>query len=166
MQVEIRGAEPSDAEHYQRIYSQSQVQANTLQLPSSSLEYWKEKLSACAKQGKLRFVALVDGIVAGELTIYTQQNARISHVVSFGIGVDPAFAGKGVGSALMKFCLTYAFNWLAVRKIELEVFHDNEVAIGLYKKFGFREEGLKKGAAFRNGRYEDVLLMAKDSPHI
>ncbi|WP_428943744.1 hypothetical protein ACQK5W_13755 [Pantoea sp. FN060301] len=71
MQVEIRGAEPSDAEHYQRIYSQSQVQANTLQLPSPSLEYWKEKLSAYARQGKLGFVALVEGIVAGELTIYT-----------------------------------------------------------------------------------------------
>ncbi|WP_428943745.1 GNAT family N-acetyltransferase [Pantoea sp. FN060301] len=62
-------------------------------------------------------------------------------MVSFGIGVDPAFAGKGVGSALMKFGLTYSFDWLAVRKIDLEVFHDNEIAIGLYKKFGFREEG-------------------------
>lgn len=28
--------------------------------------------------------------------------------------------------------------------IELEVFSDNEAAIALYKKFGFKEEGLKK----------------------
>lgn len=66
----------------------------------------------------------------------------------------------------MTFCLSYAFDWLAARKIELEVFHDNEVAIGLYKKFGFQQAGIRRGAAFRHGRYEDVLLMAKNSPHI
>ncbi|WP_034949776.1 GNAT family N-acetyltransferase [Erwinia oleae] len=166
MSIIIRGTEQEDAKDYQRIFSKREVQENTLQLPYPSLASWKQKLSEYASQGKYGFVAVVDSIVAGELTIFTHPNARIKHVVSFGIGVDTDFAGRGVGSALLRHGMSYSFDWLGARKIELEVFEDNEKAISLYRKFGFSEEGRKRGAALRRGKYENVLLMALHSPHI
>ncbi|WP_444928219.1 GNAT family N-acetyltransferase [Microbulbifer sp. TRSA002] len=45
--------------------------------------------------------------------------------------------------------------------MELEVYTNNEQAIGLYKKYGFEVEGTAKNYAFRNGEYADVYLMAK-----
>jgi len=35
------------------------------------------------------------------------------------------------------------------------------VAISLYQKTGFEEEGIKRNAFLVNGKYEDELLMAK-----
>jgi len=46
-------------------------------------------------------------------------------------------------------------------RVELTVFTDNERAIHLYEKFGFVKEGVKRLAAIRNGKYEDVLMMAR-----
>ncbi|WP_034915711.1 GNAT family N-acetyltransferase [Erwinia sp. 9145] len=165
MSITIRSTEQDDAKDYQRIFGKKEVQENTLQLPYPSLDSWKEKLSAYARQGKYGFVAMLDGIVAGEVTIFTNANSRLKHVVSLGLGVDTDFSGKGVGSELMRQAIRYSFDWLGARKIELEVFSDNEKAISLYRKFGFTEEGLKRGAALRHGRYEDVLLMALHSPY-
>jgi len=48
-----------------------------------------------------------------------------------------------------------------VQRIELEVFVDNEAAIGLYRKFGFVVEGTLRRYAFRDGKYVDVLAMAR-----
>jgi putative acetyltransferase len=45
--------------------------------------------------------------------------------------------------------------------VELEVYTDNERAIGLYEKYGFDPEGIKRKNAVRNGRYADVLMMAR-----
>ena len=48
-----------------------------------------------------------------------------------------------------------------VEKIDLEVFADNIPAIGLYKKFGFIEEGRKIKAIKSNEEYKDIILMSK-----
>jgi putative acetyltransferase len=45
--------------------------------------------------------------------------------------------------------------------LELEVFVDNEPAIRLYKKFGFKIEGTLVEYAFRNGCYVDTYTMAR-----
>jgi len=68
---------------------------------------------------------------------------------------------QGVGSALMEAAIDLAEKWLAVQRIELEVFIDNEAAIGLYRKFGFVVEGTLRRYAFRDGKYVDVLAMAR-----
>jgi RimJ/RimL family protein N-acetyltransferase len=39
------------------------------------------------------------------------------------------------------------------------VLENNNVAIKLYKKFGFKEEGKLKEQLLRDGEYIDVLLM-------
>lgn len=49
-----------------------------------------------------------------------------------------------------------------LEKIELEVFATNAPAIGLYRGFGFREEGRRTRGRLVDGAYDDVLLMAYD----
>lgn len=161
MEIIIRGSEPEDAQSYQRIYSQPTLYANTLQLPCPSVAYWRNKLAQNESIGRVSFVAEVEGRVVGDITLFTTNNPRVRHVVGLGIGVDPAFSGRGVGSKLLATGIDYAFNWLAAVRMELEVFTDNESAIGLYRKFGFADEGVQRKAAFRNGQYCDVMLMAK-----
>ena len=54
-----------------------------------------------------------------------------------------------------------AHDWLAVTRIELEVYVDNKAEVKLYKNHGFVIEGTATNYAFRNGEYVDVYLMAK-----
>ena len=57
--------------------------------------------------------------------------------------------------------IDYADQWTTFTRIELTVFADNTNAISLYKKFGFKEEGLLCQYALRNGRFDDVISMAR-----
>lgn len=50
------------------------------------------------------------------------------------------------------------------QRIELTVFVGNEPAIALYRSLGFEQEGRLRGYAFRDGRFEDVLGMARWRP--
>lgn len=48
-----------------------------------------------------------------------------------------------------------------VRRMELEVFAKNTKAIELYKRLGYVQEGLKKGAVEDNDGFDDIVVMAK-----
>ena len=54
-----------------------------------------------------------------------------------------------------------ADNWLGLRRLELTVFVDNDTAIRLYERSGFVREGVLRAYAFRDGRFVDVLAMAR-----
>ena len=64
----------------------------------------------------------------------------------------------------MQALCDYADRWAQVLRIELTVFVDNERAITLYRKFGFRLEGTHRGYALRDGAYADVHAMARLHP--
>jgi putative acetyltransferase len=50
-------------------------------------------------------------------------------------------------------------------KVELEVFPDNEAAIGLYRSLGFEDEGLRRDHHRReDGTLRSALLMARLYP--
>ncbi|BDH46799.1 acetyltransferase [Salmonella enterica subsp. enterica serovar Choleraesuis] len=161
MNITIRRGTPDDAADYQRIYSQPQVYTNTLQLPYPSLEFWRQKLADYDSEGKIPLVAEVDGVVVGDITLFTSPRPRIRHVVSFGMAVDPHYGGQGIGSCLLSSAIDYAFNWLNATRIELGVFSDNQPALKLYRKFGFEQEGIQRQAALRDGQYCDIILMAR-----
>jgi [ribosomal protein S5]-alanine N-acetyltransferase len=67
--------------------------------------------------------------------------------------------GKGYGKETMQLGLHYAFQILNLRKISLEVLECNNAAVALYKKNGFKEEGLMKEHFFFEGKYYDVKIM-------
>jgi RimJ/RimL family protein N-acetyltransferase len=46
-----------------------------------------------------------------------------------------------------------------LRKLELTVLETNKHGIELYKKMGFKVEGISKEDTVVNGRYEDVVFM-------
>ena len=159
MSTKIRSTEAGDAAQYLMISCQQSVQENTLGMPCQSLNDWNERLALNGRDGIYHFAAEVDGELAGIITIRNPQHPRLRHTTNLGMFVDENHTGKGVGSALIEFALRYSFHWLGAVKAELEVFTDNQPAIGLYKKFGFREEGIRTKSALRNGQYVDVLMM-------
>jgi len=96
--------------------------------------------------------------------LHANPHIRRRHAMHLGMAVTVPAQGKGVGSALMAALIDYADRWVAVMRIELTVFTDNERAIALYRKFGFVQEGIFRAYGLRDGRYQDVLAMARLHP--
>lgn len=160
MELIIRHYEIEDIPGIKAIYEQPSCYAGTLQLPYPSVNKWSQFLAG-RLQNYYSLVAEIDGSSVGVIALESYANRRRCHVGSLGMAVSEAYQGQGVGSALLKAILHLANNWVAVSRIELEVFTDNEPAIALYKKYGFVIEGTARKYAFRNGVYEDAYLMAK-----
>ena len=70
--------------------------------------------------------------------------------------VDDKYRNQGIGTKLMAYLVSLAINYMVVN-ITLEVRVSNNIAINLYKKFGFREVALRK---YYYGD-EDGILMEK-----
>ncbi|MFD2638131.1 GNAT family N-acetyltransferase [Piscibacillus salipiscarius] len=67
--------------------------------------------------------------------------------------------GQGYGSEALQILLNYAFLELNLHRVSLRVFSFNHKAIKLYKKLGFKEEGISRQCLFRNGKWEDIVHM-------
>jgi len=107
------------------------------------------------------FVAESPEGVVGRLSIARDRNTYSHHVAELGLMVAAEARRRGVGSALMKEAIKWAKR-AGVVKLELTVFPHNEPAIALYRKLGFREEGVL-GRRYRiDGRYIDAMLMGLD----
>jgi L-phenylalanine/L-methionine N-acetyltransferase len=158
-EIAIRATEPEDAEAIHGILRCPRVVANTLQLPWRPLEYTRGRYIHPSDGYDL--AAVVDGRVVGQLGLQVVQNPRRRDVGKFGMAVHDDYQGRGVGSALMAAMVDLADNWLGLRRIELEVWADNEPAIHLYKKFGFEVEGTGRKFAYRAGELVDALYMAR-----
>lgn len=79
----------------------------------------------------------------------------------FGIFIgDKNDWGKGYGADATRTLLQYAFDEANLHRIELEVFDFNARAIQMYEKVGFRHEGTRKQALFRQGAWHDEHIMA------
>jgi RimJ/RimL family protein N-acetyltransferase len=83
------------------------------------------------------------------------------HVAELGLMVAATARRRGVGSALIEEAVKWA-RGLGIVKLELTVFPHNAPAIALYRKLGFREEGLLRRRYFIDGRYIDAMLMGLD----
>jgi putative acetyltransferase len=162
MKYVIRRVEPGDYEALHRIFSGPRVVWGTMQLPYPSLEMWRKRLEE-PPEGLIKLVAcLEDGEVVGQLGLHTSPNhPRRRHAGGIGMAVRDDWQGKGVGTALLEAAIELADRWLDLTRLDLQVFADNEPAIRLYEKFGFRIEGTLARYAFRDGEYVDTHIMAR-----
>jgi L-phenylalanine/L-methionine N-acetyltransferase len=161
MPITIRHVEPSDYEAVYKIFCGPKAVWGTLQIPLPSAEMWRQRLTE-PPEGLYSLVACVDNEVVGQCGLHTFPNRpRRRHVGQIGMAVRDDWQGKGVGTALMQAMIDLADKWLNLSRLELEVYTDNEPAVRLYQKFGFKIEGTAVQHAFRDGQYIDSYLMAR-----
>ena len=109
---------------------------------------------------EVELVAEVDGVITGTAGVDCISNAeKLRHRGSFGISVDRAWWGLGIGRALTESCIecARAADYL---QLELEVVADNRRAMELYKSVGFIEYGRNpKAFRSRNSGWQENVLM-------
>ncbi|CAA0109956.1 Mycothiol acetyltransferase [BD1-7 clade bacterium] len=76
------------------------------------------------------------------------------------MGIVRGHRGQRIGSALLSTALSHAWQ-TGLKRIELDVFADNEAAIHLYTKHGFSIEGTKRFPRYFDERHQDIVQMAQ-----
>lgn len=109
---------------------------------------------------EIEIMADVDGRVVGTAGIgCVSRREKLKHRAEFGIGIDEAFWGLGIGHALTKACIKCAKD-AGYLQLELDVTAENERAMALYKSEGFVEFGRNpRGFRTRDGRWQELVLM-------
>jgi ribosomal protein S18 acetylase RimI-like enzyme len=111
------------------------------------------------QRGHPQFVAVSAGEVVGWCDVTPKERPIYAHGGVLGIGLLPRFRGRGIGTNLIRSTLA-ATRTIGLHRVELTVRQNNTRAIELYKKVGFRVEGLQRDAVQIDGVYENVVCMA------
>ena len=86
-------------------------------------------------------------------------NRRKIEDAGFGISIDKAYWGLGIGRALTEACIACA-RTAGYAQIELSVVADNRSAVALYERFGFREYGRNpRGFRSRISGWQELIEM-------
>ena len=119
--------------------------------------FLKEKTES---EDEIEILAEVDGIVVGSAGIgHIGKKEKVQHRAEFGISVDKAWWGLGIGRALTEACIECA-RAAGYAQLELEVVADNASAISLYRSAGFAEYGRNPlGFLSRRTGWQALLLM-------
>lgn len=102
-----------------------------------------------------------DDRVVGLADFRGQHQRRLRHRVEFGISIQAAYRGKGLGGTMLSAMSDWAGQHPDIEAIALGCFDENTRAIELYERLGFEREGVRRDMFFRDGRYHDEVLMSK-----
>lgn len=157
LNVTVREISKKDLENLNEILNQGNVN-NFLHINGSSFEetlrYYENYLSERRIGLKYELVAEINKKVVGATIIELGKYKR-SHTGKFAIFIHSQYQGLGIGTILMKQIIDFAKK-LGLKRIEANNIHsDNKVALNLYKKLGFKIEGLAKKAIRKNGKLID-----------
>lgn len=84
----------------------------------------------------------------------------VNKTVEIGISIDKQFRGQGYGYCSYLAGLRYIFCNTSMNKVYLYVFSFNRHAVKLYKKIGFKIEGILRKHKFKHGHNRDVVIMS------
>lgn len=99
-------------------------------------------------------------IIGGAGFFVYPPGTRLSHTATFFLFLEPDSWGKGIGTRTIQFLEDVIRSRGYIRMDCMVVIH-NDRAIRLYEQMGFKREGIKQKAYLFDGKYTDLLLMAK-----
>ena len=81
------------------------------------------------------------------------------HNATFGISIgDKKYWSKGYGTEAAKLIIRYGFEQLNLHRISSSAWSFNERSIKMHLKAGFKEEGRRREAVYKNGAYHDEVM--------
>ncbi len=102
-------------------------------------------------------VAEIDGSVVGYAGLWWIEDE--GHITN--VAVRPGYRSRKIASGIVSVMIDFTTKQ-GIRHHTLEVRRSNAPAIGLYEKYGFTVEGVRKGYYLNNG--EDALIMWRHEP--
>jgi ribosomal protein S18 acetylase RimI-like enzyme len=159
--VEIRQLTSTDAPKYWDLRLEALRQAPEAFLTSYDDAIKRENpiaqvVSNLTTEGNYTFGAFDGEELIGVVTLLQEKAEKIQHRANiYAMYVTPKKQGLGVGESLLTAAINKAKSIDGIEKINLSVVANNEPAIKLYTKLGFKVYGLEEKAMKLNGVYLD-----------
>jgi len=161
----IRAIEASDARSFihlqEEVFQQTDFMYNvqneldlTVQQLRKNLTYWKQL------KNRTILLCVLNGIFAGYAVIHGYKHSKAKHVASVRLAVKEEHQRKGIGSELMKAVESWSTQ-RGISRLELSVMEHNGVALDLFKKLGFQQEGIRQNAIKLNDNYINEYSLSK-----
>ncbi len=161
MSVTVRQIELNDIAAFHAILSSvAREKRYLLTVEPPPLDRMQAFVKTNVEQNHAQYVAVAEDGIVGWADIVPLSRQSMTHVGTLGIGVVSEYRGQGIGNRLLEFTIAHAWRE-GLKRLELEVFADNQKAINLYEKHGYQVEGVKRYARCIDGVYQDVVVMAQ-----
>lgn len=105
------------------------------------------------------FVGKVEGEIVSIGGVHGSTRPKIKHHVTLSISVLKDYWHVGVATHMMNHMLNYCRMTKQIKNVSLEVMANNESAIKLYQKQGFKQVGKITSKYLIDGAYVDSLVM-------
>jgi RimJ/RimL family protein N-acetyltransferase len=80
--------------------------------------------------------------------------------ICIGLDIHQDYRGKGFAKKIYQYIFDEWFINAEFNRIWLLVASYNTIAYGLYKKLGFKEEGIQREALYKNSKFHDYIMMS------
>jgi RimJ/RimL family protein N-acetyltransferase len=119
---------------------------------------WAEHGLVSGERGTL--AVDLDGAVIGDVVWHTVRYGPppMSNAFNIGIRLLPEHQGHGHGTAAQQALVSYLFDTYPVNRIEAETDVANPAEQRALESAGFVREGIVRGAQWRSGRWNDLVL--------
>ena len=163
--MNIRAIKESDSEQFLLLGKSLDQETQFMMLEpderiTTSEEQRQRIKNVLSQSNQIIFVAEHENQLIGFLGAYGGNFQRNRHSVYIVIGILQAYTGQGIGKQFFKMVDEWATNH-NIHRLELTVMAHNERAVRLYKKMGYKIEGVKQDSLWVNGKYIDEYYMAK-----
>ncbi|MFD9129571.1 GNAT family N-acetyltransferase [Kitasatospora sp. NPDC059571] len=118
--------------------------------------FWTWSQNAGCNLG-LSVVTRDEGELVGHVTLYGADPK--DRCATLAVLVGAPHQGRGLGTDAVRTLVDHGFTELGLHRIELTVNGDNAPALAAYRRAGFTEEGRRREAVFRHGRWHDHVQM-------
>lgn len=150
---DLRRLNPADAPTYRALMLEAyagEPQAFTsshAERAALPLAWWVARLSTQAPPRELVLGAFVDGVLAGAAGLAFETRERTRHKATlFGLYVQPARRGAGLGVALVHEVMAWAQRSPGLEIVQLSVTAGNATGLRLYTRCGFVPYGTEPQA--------------------
>ena len=126
-------------------------------------QHWWDGLGKDASKVVFAIRKTSDPALIGFVQINGINSVHRSAELGIRIGAETN-RGQGYGKEALGLALDFCWNHLNLNRVQLVVFKHNARAIGAYKAAGFKKEGVLRKAAFIDGAWVDMVLMAMLRP--
>ncbi len=160
--LRLRPLEESDEDAVYEGARHEEIARYTLRIPhpyprESCLPFIKRKIAEFKEGKAYSFAVELEGKLIGIVGLHdfsaTDKSAKI------GYWLNKDYWGKGYATEATRLALEFAFEDLGLHRVEGGAFAENKASQRVQEKLGFKREGVRREAIYRNDSWHDRVVM-------